>query len=140
MKKQYKYAICAVACAWAAITIVALPQLIEANREEKNFLKAFDRYSSALVSHNFPEAYKYCGTEFQDAMTLEQFVSFQESFETKFGHLRAVKRTAYHIRGENGSWKANISADLSYEKKTATFYFVFCKEYGQWVVFGAEER
>src|SRR5579859_7079717 len=130
MRKPYKVALFTVVGAWALLMLVLSPQFLALHRETKSVLETFDRYSAALVSERFNEAYGQCGTEFHDALSYEQFVSMQRSFQTQFGSLSSVSRTAFelHEKGTPPQWRAVIDADLSYERKRLRFEFVFRKE------------
>ena len=141
MKKSYRYGLLIAGSIWAIAMIVLTPQFVAAHRETKNALQAFDGYSSSLVSQRFEEAYRYCGTDFRDAMPYTQFLRLQQSFQTDFGPLKSVRRLAYEVHGSGTPmhWRAVLNADLAYEKKNLRFRFVFHKEGDRWVLFGSEQ-
>lgn len=141
MKKPYKYALWTAGGIWAVAMIALSPQFVAARHETKSALAAFDAYSSSLVNQRFDEAYLSCGADFRNAIPYDQFVSLQQSLRERFGPLKSVHRSSYHIHGGGTpmEWTAAIDSDLVYEKKSLRFRFVFHKEGERWVLFGSEQ-
>jgi hypothetical protein len=121
--------------------VVLSPQFVAAHRETKSVLQVFDRYSASLTRQRFEEAYEYCGADFRNAMSYNQFVSLHQSLQAEFGSLRSVQRSAYDVHGSGTPtyWRAVINADFVYDRKTLKFQYVFRKEKNRWVLFGSEQ-
>lgn len=141
MKRPLKYGILGLAAVWICAMATLSPLFLKAHRETRSLLDVFQRYTTSLVTQHYDEAYQNCGTDFQQAMPYDQFVSLQHSLLSANGRLVSVKRTAYETHGSGSPiyWRGVIDADLAYEQRTIRFEFVFHKEHGRWVLFGAEQ-
>jgi hypothetical protein len=141
MKTRSRNILLWVVSIWVIVMLALTPQFLAAHRETKDVERVFAAYTGSLVNQQFDDAYSRCGTNFQSAMSYDQFVSLYESMQKENGPLKSIKRVSYEVHGSGTPmfWRAAIDADLIYEKKSVRFEFVFHKQGGRWVLFGAEQ-
>lgn len=127
--------------AWVGIVIALAPRFRGVQREKIDAERVFTNYFSAVVKHDFVVAYQQCGSEFRQAMPYDDFVSQQESLESKYGSLQNYKELGYNVTSHDDltEWRAVILADLIFQKGTARFELEFRKENGAWMLFGFKQ-
>lgn len=113
-------------------------QMLRAWREKKAIDEAFRQYSAALVSQDFDEAYSYCGEDFRQATSFEDFVRQQEGLLSRFGRLTSIRQAGsiVEVRKAPPGKTALIEADHQYEAKTVRFIYEFQGQGERWVLFG----
>jgi hypothetical protein len=138
MSRRLKYLLFAIIIVWLVAMIALSPRFLAVEREKKNVERAFTDYSSAVVRHDFGDAYQLCGSEFRQAMPYEMFVTQQGVLESKYGRIKSVKEIGYRVTstGEPATWRGVISADFIFENGSPRFVLEFRRESGVWVLFG----
>jgi len=141
VQTRNRYILLIVLFAWAVAMLALSPWFIALHHETKAVEQTVAVYTNSLVNQHFDDAYKQCGSDFRAAMPYPQFLNFYQSLQTEYGPLKAARRSGYEVHGSGSPmfWRGVIDADLSYEKKTLRFEFVFHKEGDRWVLFGAEQ-
>jgi len=141
MKTRIRIILLLVLSVWAVAMLALSPRFVAAHRETKGVEQTFAEYTNSLVSQRFDDAYRQCGSDFRSAMPYQQFVNLYQSLQMEYGPLKSARRSAYEVHGSVSPavWRAVVDADLVYERKTISFEFVFHKEGGRWVLFGAEQ-
>jgi hypothetical protein len=121
--------------------IALSPRFLAVEREKKNVEQAFTYYSSAVVRHDFENAYQLCSPEFREAMPYDMFVTQQGILESKYGRIKSVKGIGYKVTstGEPATWRGVITADFIFEKGSARLVLEFHRENGVWLLFGYKQ-
>lgn len=138
MKRRYKILL-VIVCVWLFAMIATLPELIAVWPERKIVCETFSSYADALVNQKFEEAYGYQSPEFQERVTFDSFVQYQQDVQAKFGVLKSVRQQGMSVqKWRNPSrWRASIKADFQYEKAKVRFTFELHRDNGRWTIFSS---
>ena len=142
MKRRTKYLLWGLLALWLVAAVGLVQWWPVVNSQAGAAHEVFQGFGDSLVAKQYARAYGYCGRDFHQAISLEQFVRLNEGLESKYGSLRAVSQatlhTKYTLKPER--WTTEIDANFDYEKTRVPFAFALWQENGQWVVYGYEQR
>jgi hypothetical protein len=138
MKRRYKILL-VIGGIWLFAMIATLPELTAVWPERKIVRQTFSSYAEALVNQRFEEAYGYQSPEFQERVSFDSFVQYQQDVQAKFGVLKSVQQRGMSVQKWRNPirWRASIKADFQYEKAKARFTFELHRNNGRWTVFSS---
>lgn len=141
MSGRSKYLLSAMGVVWLVAMISLSSRFLAVEREKKNAERAFTDYSSAVVRHDFEDAYQLCGSEFREAIPYDMFVTQQGILESKYGRIKSVEEIGYKVSstGEPATWRGVITADFIFENGSARFVLEFRRANAMWLLFGYKE-
>jgi hypothetical protein len=117
-----------------------VPAMIAAFTEMHAASSAFERYGQALVAKDYERAYSLTNTEFQTAMTRQEFIDQQKSLSARYGDLNKVVSTNVETKENTDGWSSTIESKFIYAKDESDFTFAMKKDRGNWLVYGYKEH
>jgi hypothetical protein len=117
------------------------PKFIRLHYETRGALQNISEYCNSLADQQYPQAYRFAGEAFRQALPYDKFVTLYEGLERRYGTLKTVSRKGYQVNGHGSPtvWRAVVDEDFVYEKGTIRFEFVLHKERDHWTIFSAEQ-
>jgi hypothetical protein len=142
MKRRYKYPLILLG-AVVILVVIMIPEFVKAHRETENAKRVLADYTAALVARRYEEAYSLGCSEFQKAVSYQDFLDTQKALEARYGPLMSARQGVYRVSnnydGKPAIWTATIDTDLVYQKADLKFAFTLHKENGVWVIYGEQQ-
>jgi len=141
MKKRTKIILGILVGVWVFAMAMTAPEMSEALHQRKFVEQTFNTYSKALVDNKLEQAYGYCGTEFQRATPFSDFVAIQQTLQTRFGTLKAIRQTSMVVKVQRSPHLeiASVQASLEYQRETLKILYELHFENGRWAIFGFKQ-
>lgn len=121
--------------------ICNMPGLLSAHRQRVALEATFQQYSNAIVARDYPAAYSYYGSAFKTAITLQDFIAQERSFESKLGRIKSTNVAGFYMHGRGSPmvWTALIREVRRYENGEVHLLCEFHFEDGRWQLFGYKQ-
>jgi hypothetical protein len=114
------------------------PYLQAGRSKQKAFDSTFRRYSNAIASRDYATAYSIGSREFQGALSEPDFMTGEQSLESKWGKLVSSTTENFTIDGQLDpiEWTAKLRERRRYQNGDVHLLYEFHFVDGRWELFG----
>jgi len=101
--------------------------------------EVFKAYNQALIAKDYAMAYNLLAPETKANVSYDKFVGIEDKLGERIGALRSFSTSKMDTKGDEENLVTTIQANLTFEKGTLQFEYVFKKEHGIWFVYRFNE-